>query len=250
MKELHYDEYDAYESVIDSEYFGISSAKVAIHKACISTNHQKELFKFLQDFPFSIITNEGNDPINNQWLGRTTKAFLTDINFQFRKKVTGDKESLDFLTTIANELPENVRIIQIAESAFLYSHFLNDPYLPRDKARKIYGDITKNSFHRKDRYFNLISKNSEIIGFTLFSVDKSVASARINLIAIDPSFTGRKIGQTLIKTLENYLIINDIEMLNVGTQFDNIIALNFYTTLGFKFVECSSIYHYWPKYIN
>lgn len=246
MKEIHYEEFDAFESVIDSEYFGISCAKVVIHKACLSTAKQKELFSFLQKFSFSIITNEGNDPINNHWLGCTTNAFLTDINFQFKKKVSVDNESLIISTTIANDLPENSKIIQIAETAFLYSHFLNDPYLPKDRARKIYGDITKNSFQKKDRYFNLISENGEIVGFVLFSIDVPDESARIILIAIDPNFTGRKIGQTLIKTLEGFLVKKDIHTLRVGTQFDNIIALNFYTSLGFKFVECNSIYHYWP----
>ncbi len=247
MKEIHYEEFDAFESVIDTEYFGISSAKAVIHKACFSNNKQMELFSFLRNFSFSIITNEGNNPINNHWLGCTTNAFLTDINFQFKKIVSGDDKSLEILTTITNNLPNNAKVIQIAETAFLYSHFLNDPFLPKDKAQKIYGDITKNSFQKSDRYFNLIRENSEIVGFVLFSIDKFDDSARINLIAIDPSFSGRKIGQTLIRTLENYLIKNDIHTLRVGTQFNNIIALNFYTALGFRFVECNSIYHYWSK---
>lgn len=244
---MHYKEFDAFESVIDSEYFGISSAKVVIHEACVSTKKQIELFNFLQEFSFSIITNEGNSPVNNHWLGCTTNAFLTDINFQFKKSLSDDNKPLEISTSITNDLPDNKKIIQIAETAFLYSHFLNDPYLPKEKARKIYGDITKNSFQRKDRFFNLFSENSEIVGFTLFTFDELDRSARINLIAIDPNFTGRKIGQTLVKTLENYLVEHGIETLRVGTQFDNIIALNFYTTLGFKFVECNSIYHYWPK---
>jgi len=247
LKEIRSEEFDAFESGIDTEYFGVLTAKVIIHKACFSTQKQIELFSFLQNFPFSIITNEGNDPVNNHWLGCTTNAFLTDINFQFKKNISPENECLEISTTIANDFPANSRIIQIAETAFLYSHFLNDPYLPIDKARKVYGDITKNSFHRKDRYFNLISENSKIVGFILFAIDQPDDSARIILIAIDPSLTRRKIGQTLIKTLENYLLKNNIHTLKVGTQFDNIIALNFYTTLGFKFVECNSIYHYWSN---
>ena len=246
MREIHCEEYDAYESAIDTVYFGIPSAKATLHKPCSSTKKQKDLFTFLQSYQFSIITNVGNDPINNHWLGSATNAFLTDINFQFKKNLSNEVVLLETSTTITNCLSENARIIRIAETAFLYSHFLNDPYLPKDKAKHIYGDITKNSFSKKECFFNLLSEASEVIGFILFTIDENESSARINLIAVDPNFTKQKNGVKLIKTLENYLVKKDIRTLKVGTQFDNIIALNFYTTLGFRFVECNSIYHYWP----
>ena len=124
---------------------------------------------------------------------------------------------------------------------------MNDPYLPVEKARAIYGDITKNAFRKKGRFFVIFETAEFIAGFLLFSMDTSTLYARIELIAIDQNHRGNSIGRSLITSMENYVGSKGIETIRVGTQLSNIDALNFYTSIGFKYLECNSIYHYWPS---
>jgi dTDP-4-amino-4,6-dideoxy-D-galactose acyltransferase len=245
LKELRREEYDAHESQIDTEYLGINSAKVVLRKGITSSQVQNELISFINDFEFTTIINKGNNAINNLWLCQKTNAFLTDVNVQLVKNVSFDREVDEKLTSISNNFPETKKIIWIAENSFHYSRFLNDPYLPLEKARKTYGDITRNSFGKGDRYFNVYQKDDEIVGYILFSLVTLESTARINLIAIDTNFLGQRVGHILINTLDNYLYLNDIHTLRVGTQIDNVGALNFYASIGFKYIESNSIYHYW-----
>jgi ribosomal protein S18 acetylase RimI-like enzyme len=246
MKKLSGDEFDASESPIDTEYFGISSAKVILKRACLDDQSQNNLLSFMRDFEFITIVNKANDPSNNRWLGEKTSAFLTDINMQLSKKVSITEKQDDNFLIVSDKFPENGQIIQIAETSFRFSRFLNDPYLPLEKARGIYGDITKNAFGKAGRFF-VVFKTAEVIaGFLLFSINVLTSSSTIELIAIDPNHKGRGIGRLLIRSTEHYVRGTRIDMIKVGTQLDNTDALNFYTSNGFNYFEQNSIYHYWP----
>jgi dTDP-4-amino-4,6-dideoxy-D-galactose acyltransferase len=246
LKKLSCEEFDAFESIIDTKYFGVASAKVVLKKACMIDQRQKELLDFLQDFEFIVITNKANDSSNNHWLGEKTKAFLTDINIQLNKKVSiGEKYDGGF-TVITDNFPENRQIIQIAEGSFKFSRFLNDPYLPVQKAKCIYADMTKNAFRKQGRFFVTIKETEVVSGFLLFSINQVISSSTIELIAIDQNFAGMGIGRSLISAMEHHVAKMGVETIRVGTQLNNINALKFYTSYGFNYCECNSIYHYWP----
>lgn len=247
QKQLSYTEFDATESKIDTDYFGIASAKVTLKKACKLKQRQIDLLNFLQDFEFISITNKSNNSFNNRWLGEKTKAFLTDMNIQLAKKVSIMEESNNGLTEIIDNFPGSKRMIRIAETSFRYSRFLNDPYLPIEKAKCIYGDITKNAFGKPGRFFAIIKSAQEIIGYLLFSINLQALSSTIELVAIDQNYQGRAIGRSLMRSIENYVGKMGMETIKVGTQLDNVDALMFYTSYGFKYFECHSIYHYWPS---
>jgi len=246
VKKLSRDEFDASESPIDTEYFGIPSARVVLKKACLDGRIQNDLLGFLQDFEFITIINKANDPSNNQWLGEKTSAFLTDINMQLSKKVSGTEKHDDHFLMVSDKFPEDSRIIQIAESSFKFSRFLNDPYLPPEKARLIYGDITKKAFGKAGRFFVVFRIAEVIAGFLLFSINVPASSSTIELIAIDLKQNGQGIGRSLIRSMEHYVSGEGIETIKVGTQLDNTSALKFYTLNGFNYFEQNSIYHYWP----
>ena len=245
MKTISSEEFSASESIIDTNYFGVKSAKVILKKACVSDQIQNELLNFLENFEFVVITNQANDPCNNQWLGEKSKAFLTDINVQFRKEASETK-GIPPSIRIADTFPENFQILRIAENAFTVSRFLNDPYLPVEKAKHIYADMARNAFGTKGRFFVTYQEKETIGGFLLFSIDFDHSSSTIELIAIDQSFIGRGAGRSLIRAMENYVFKEAVNTIKVGTQLNNMSALSFYTSCGFRYAECSSIYHYWP----
>jgi len=246
IKRLSCDEFEAAESPVDTGYFGISSARVIFKKACLNTQNQNDLINFTQDFEFITLINKANDPFNNRWLGEKTKAFLTDINIQLSKKVTVTEKSDEYLLMVSDRFPRDERIIQIAKTSFGFSRFLNDPYLPLEKARGIYADITKNAFGKAGRFFVVYNTGDIVSGFLLFSINPPASSSTIELIAIDTSQKGRGIGRALIKSMERYVKEKGVITIHVGTQLDNIAALKFYTLNGFSYFEQNSVYHYWP----
>ncbi len=250
MKRLLCEEFEAMESKIDAQYFGVASAKVVLKKACTQLELQCELLDFLNNFEFITIINKGNDPSNNRWLGEKTNAFLTDMNIQLTKEVSNIRQLNDECAIVANNLPENDKIIEIAETSFVYSRFYNDPYLSPVTARNIYVDITRNAFTKLDSYFVLINEGDITVGFLLFSIDKTSLSSTIKLLATDRNHKRRGLGSKLINILEGYLAEQGIKIIKVGTQIDNVDATNFYNDYGFKQFECNSIYHYWPLRID
>jgi ribosomal protein S18 acetylase RimI-like enzyme len=246
-RKLSSNEFEATESPIDTEYFGMPCARVILQKACVDVHSQDQLLRFLQQFEFTTIINRANDPSNNRWLGERTRAFLTDINVQLIKKISATEQPDDCFVMLSDRFPEDSHIIRIAETAFEFSRFLNDPYLPMDKARSIYADITKNAFEKAGRYF-VVFRTAEIAaGFLLFSIHPQDGSSTIELIAIDGKHKGQGIGRSLIQSMQRYVHENRIDTIQVGTQLENIGALKFYILNGFSFLEQNSVYHYWPS---
>lgn len=246
MKKLSYEEFDAYESKIDTEFFGVSSAKVVLKNPCISEHKQNELIQFMHDFEFIMIINKNNNSINNQWIGRKTKSFLVDINTQLKKQVKDAQQNRNQLIEITDNYSNNDQIIQIAEKAFLASRFLKDPFLSGEKAPHIYADIVNHAFGKKGRFFAIHKSNEKILGFILFSVNHPELSLTIELFAVDEQFIGQGLGKQLLDAIESYAFQNGIETIIVGTQLENYDAIKSYIKKGFKIFECNSVYHYWP----
>jgi ribosomal protein S18 acetylase RimI-like enzyme len=251
LKTFTCEEFDILESSIDTEYFGFSSAKALLKKPVVAEHQQDQLLDFLRQFEFVMISNKASDPINNHWIGERTSAFLVDVNIQLRKELPThqmikDRSPINHESSISDQFPEENQIVHIAETYFTNSQFLNDPYLPKDKARCIYGDIAKNAFGKPGRFFAVTRIAGVVAGFLLFSMDKKASSSRIQLIAVAHDFTRQGIGQALIRSMENYVFLQGASTVFVGTQFNNFGALKLYHSNGYAFSSCSSIYHFWP----
>ncbi|OED33129.1 hypothetical protein BHE17_11975 [Planococcus maritimus] len=225
----------------DSNYFGVNSAKVVIHEKM-----EEEEFNFLlqkvKKFEFVTFTNVNNNPFNNFLIGKMSAGFLVDTNMQFQKKVMGKVEPVAY--QIESNCKEIYEVTQIASEAFNYSRFFNDPKLDFEAAKNIYYNWVKNSFGRPDKYF-ILAEEKEIVGFLLFSLKED--NAIIELISLSAQAQGKGVGTKLISALENFAYEKEISSIRVGTQVDNIQAVNFYLNKGFKYNERSSVYHYWPR---
>jgi len=245
LKKLITSDYNALESDIDSIYFGVKSAKVYLFNGILSKIEQDKLIVFLDSFDFVTIFNKNNHPENCLWIGSRTNAFLSDINIQLEKTISESFTNDDNEVEISDNFPFNKNIIKIAETAFTYSRFINDQNLNKMKAKHIYADITRNAFNKPERFFCVIKKLNKIAGYSLFSFkgDRAI----IELIAIDDIYRGQKIGKVLINNLEHFSYLSRFKFLQVGTQLNNLSAINFYLSMGFKPIEINSIYHYWPS---
>jgi len=235
--------YDCIDLEWDTRYFGIKSARVNLN-GVIDENQQEEILKFCQDFEFVTIVNYNNLKENNYWIGKKTNAFLTDVNVQFEKELKVNKKKLENKGfQVKNNLPRNQQIIDIARKSFNYSRFFNDPNLSFDKAKNIYVHWTDSAFKKEDKFFVISRIDNKVAGYILFSTHKMTST--IELIAVEKKYQGKNIGRLLIRELEEYLIDKGILNIKVGTQLNNISAVNFYETMGFKVVSCRNIYHLW-----
>lgn len=247
MIAIKHEEYIAEESEIDSKYFDTRTLKVVLKRGITNSQNVDELIRLMQRYEFVIIINKTNNALNNRWLGLKTKAFLTDVNMQFVKTVSAGIKKNENDVTITDKMNFDHQLLRLAQISFKYSRFLNDPYLNSDKAKQIYKDIVINSFEKPNLFFATARTRGKTFGFSLFSMDNITQTSTIKLIAIDPKYKGAGTGRLLMHSIESYLSRVGISSLRVGTQLDNIDAINFYHTYGFIQDECNSVYHFWPS---
>lgn len=245
MEKLSAKNYECIPLKWDTEYFGISSARVNL-LGVADEDDIRQIMEFCQAYEFVTIANLYNRKENNLWIGQSTKAYLTDINMQFVKQVS-DISNYNGNIQISNNFDLSQRILDIAKEAFVYSRFFNDPRLDAALAAKIYRQWTLEAFKREDKYFCVYFKDKIAAGFLLFNIDKGADCSLIELVAVDKRYRGQKIGVSLLNASETFIGKAGISKIKVGTQGDNTAAMQLYTNCGFKYSYCSSIYHYWPK---
>lgn len=231
----------------DSEYFGVSSCRVGLNKEI----NQKDFMTMMQevkDYHFVSLNNHGNQAYNNYLIGKNTNAFLVDTNIQFIKRIKDNQETIDLLKlkfSINNRQQRNEEILNISKEVFAISKFTNDPFLKERKGELVYYHWAENAFKKEDKYFLKAQAqfNQKIYGFILFKIEEK--SAVIELIAVDKQQKGKHIGKNMLKYLDNYLSQLSIKTLKVGTQSDNVDAVNFYHSCNFKEKEKTTVYHWW-----
>ena len=230
----------------DTDFFGVKSGRIELFNE-VTVTEQREILEALENFEFTTIYNHNNNNENNAWIGEKLTASLKDVNVQFSMQLKEQNHDVDKDENIEikNNLGKNDDIISIAENSFLYSRFYNDKKLNQDKAAKIYRQWVTSAFNRESKFFLYYKLQERIIGFVLFSLNDSEAT--IELIAVDKLSSGKGIGNKMIRHLKKHLFNNDIEVLNVGTQVNNINAINFYIASGFKYSHCASVYHHWKS---
>lgn len=236
--------FHAFELTWDTEYFGCRSGKVVLEDR-LAMDEWGSILDFMNDFDFVTIFNTGNNMDNNIWIGRETKGFLTDMNVQFVKHRSQFGLREKHASHVFEAYPYDEGILAIAQSAFKYSRFFNDPWLPPEKSKNIYAHWAKSAFYKMGRFFITIKMEERLAGFLLFSLNPDM-SAVIELIAVDDIFSSCNIGKSLIARLESFLKDSDFQRIKVGTQINNIGSMGFYTSLGFSYQGCNSVFHYWP----
>lgn len=228
----------------DTDYFGISSARVNIC-GIVDEKGQEEIIEFCKDYDFVTISNLDNNKESNHWIGNRTNAFLADMNIHFLKVLSDKPDYQDEKTYVVNNLSWNEQIVDISMKSFNYSRFFNDPKLPRQQAKNIYLHWTKCAFVQENKYFVISEREGNVAGYILFSMsgDGSV----IELIAVDKKYQGQRVGKSLIHIMEVFVIDQGIKKIKVGTQINNISAAQFYNAMGFKYSGCGSVYHLWRR---
>lgn len=225
----------------DSTFFGLECGRLNLTDN-VTEEEIKNIKDQIKDYTFVSIWNCNNRHKNNQWIGKETNAFLADVNIQFFKKINTGKK--DKSVIISNHYPFDQEVLSIAENAYSHSKFIKDKKLKERGGERVYTEWIKNAFEKEDKYF-LILKEKETAGYILFLMTQD--EAVIELIATNECYRGQGIGRRMIQALEKFLVDHQIEKLNVGTQLDNIGAVNFYHHCGFDEVARHSVWHWWEE---
>lgn len=223
----------------DSNFFKVKCAKAILYGPLLK-HEWDELKSNFNSYEFISIENRNSEPVNSQFIGKETPAFLIDVNVQFSKKPELVKKPGN--VTIWNYMERYEQIIEMAE--FPYSKFIEDNEFYKRNGNQVYKQWVINSFNKPDKYF-AVSRNErgEINGFLLYSFIGCICT--IELMATAKDSMGKGIGTSLFKMVEYEAKYRGCDEIRVGTMIRNIGAINFYHKMGCKQVGCHQIYHLW-----
>lgn len=229
--------------VWDTEFFNLKCGRVVLNG---QFNEWGTLTDELDLYDFISIQNVDNEIETNERISELRGAFLADINIQFAKKVGKGIQYSTFDVYFAKDIPRKLLdSIKIEGSDFAYSKFECDKNFKALDGYKVYKEWIKNSLKSDNKYFLICEKDNEVISFILYSISEK--NARIELVKVDKKYQSMGIATKMIRHLEFKLNRQKINELIVGTQVNNINAINLYHKLGFKETVHTSVFHLWKK---
>lgn len=172
------------------------------------------------------------------------KKTYTETKVIFSKMIIENNAPIDENISIARKNDSKKQIYNLALESGKFSRFNLDKNFKRSEFKKLYYKWVDNSFNKEFADAVLVYKfENEIIGFVTYKILYDFAT--IGLIAISPLYQGKGIGRKLINAVEIELVNRQIGELRIATQFQNEIACEFYTNLGYQIIENKIVNHYW-----
>jgi len=237
----------------DTNFFHIKCGRAIIEDNNTNFSHFKRQFN---NYDFVSIQNVGNSIIINKKIADYTGAFLADINVQFEKKINLNNiesgsivelnEDIAFQILKATEVSAEMREkMLVEEDDFKYSKFVCDPELKRRNGYLVYKEWIKNACADRNKYFIVLLDKGDVKAYILYALSNGVCT--IELVKVNKEFQGKRIATLMIKKIESVMANSSVVALRVGTQFNNIPAMNLYHSLGFKEISRTSVFHCWRK---
>lgn len=226
----------------DSNFFSLNVGKVDF------SNEGYNLLDCgdIERFDLLYLYNPGNlSDVNNFISIKFPKALLCDVNIQFKmennfKHITKTKS--DNIQVIKRD----ESLFEITEDMYIFSRFYSDPRIDNKKANKLYISWLENSFDMENKEIIGYYKANKLVGFLLYRIENN--ELVIELIRVENEYRNMGIAHQLIEYViyENF-INKSLSNIIVGTQINNIPAMNLYSSCGFKVSTITSIYHWWKE---
>ena len=230
----------------DTDYFGIPCGR-AILNAETTEEKLQQLVLELDNFAFVTLQNVGNCPDINRFIAQNTQAYLADVNIQFKKECTASALSeIKYPVVQAALLSESVsRQLTVDRSDFIYSKFVCDPEMDKRMGYKVYEKWLYNARFSENKYFIYCMDGDTVAAYILFSIQGRELT--IELVKVNTAYRGSHLASALMEALEGYAMSKECRVVHVGTQLNNIPAINLYHHLGFKDISRTSVYHSWNQ---
>lgn len=226
----------------DSEFFKMRAGRLIVEDVKELTD---QVFEQMKQYDFISIQNINNNQMVNVIIAEQTNAFLADVNIQFEKKIFyQEMEPQCHICSAASFGEKYSDIFLLACGGFKYSKFERDEGLLLRGGDRVYEEWVKNSVDDTNKFY-IYYVTTAVNGFILYRIEDDCAIIEIALV--DPLYQRQGIISKLIRSLEGALYEKGIKKLIVGTQMDNIPAINVYHKLGFSESKHVSVFHLWNK---
>lgn len=226
----------------DSQYFGCVSSRVDLIGTLTSTDILEIKHKIQKDV-FITLTNAKGLVENNKIITQELGCYLVDTNIHLiNEKLENDIKQKFACVLITDGSDDKNQIMNIAQTSFLQTRFYNDAHISNEKASNLYKNWIINALQNKKKYFCIFKCQDIVKGFLLFSKEE-FNRVNIELIAVDKEYRDEGIGSKMMMGLIQECI--DYDAISVGTQVENINAINFYTKNGFRISDVKYTYHLW-----
>ncbi|MCF0140854.1 MAG: GNAT family N-acetyltransferase [Mogibacterium sp.] len=229
----------------DTEFFGVKCGRLLVDDVSELSDVKDEDF---QKYDFTSIYNVNNEPTVNKWIGENTIAFLVDVNVQLEKKALSARDEADAEIIIENATEidkETVDQMSVERDDFKYSKFVRDEKLSERDGYCVYKEWLKNSLKAEHKYFAYYPSGDTVGGYILFSVNEEDKAVTIELAKVNENLRGRRVATRMLDAVERFAVLEGYRKLRVGTQMNNIPAINLYHSRGYKETSRTSVFHLW-----
>lgn len=132
---------------------------------------------------------------------------------------------------------DHKHVKKIAESAFRFSRFHADPKFGSALASRIKAAWAGNYFQGQRGHRMLVAEEQGCLAGFILLVEKPEVTT-VDLIAVDPSFQGRGLGQALLSAAEK-----KGRRICAGTQAANQTSCRLYKKCGYRVDKSESVFH-------
>lgn len=230
----------------DSEFFGFNVGRAFIYKG--DEAGAQEIYNLAKQDGFRIVyvvLNEW-DPSINEALIKTGARLIDKKTLYARTVAPEPKQACTFPVIAYDDRFFTNDLIELALASGKYSRFLVDEGFGKEPFEKLYMEWLRNSVNGKfaDKVWLAID-NNRVIGFVTAKKSAEEKSGQVGLIAVSEAYRGKKIGQALMNTCNDWYLANRLQQATVVTQGDNTPACKFYESVGYQVGKVEYYYHLW-----
>ena len=241
----------------DTNHFGIKMAKV--HSYFTSETNSKACSKLVN-------WSQENSVKHLSFRTNINNRISLDSFYENRFEVMANKymlrlvpkwfANINSIQELKNSNSLNIKKLkEIAKNSFNHGKFINDQYIPEEKAKGIYKQWLLNSLESNlyETYTHIVG--GEIVGFVLYSVGHGYHS-KLNqefphgfiwLIATDKKFKGKGYGKTMLNIVAKSIFERGCNVIYANTDSENLLALNMFQSVGFRTFNILQEIRLWLK---
>ncbi|MDD4309063.1 MAG: GNAT family N-acetyltransferase [Candidatus Cloacimonetes bacterium] len=232
----------------------------AVHKAWDSQFFGKEIYELVLD---DADTKNPAEILQAYptvfWQSQTNIGDFKHINLLLQSGFTWASNSVKFAKTSLNALPKQ-NVLTKARMEDLEQIRLYLPGLYTDSRYRIRGFFTEAD---ADRFYDIWLQKAysgdfddEILVLLMGDVAAGFVTlkylnqhAKIGLIGVNPAFTAKGIGTSILSSLEAHCQTMEISTISVQTQLANLPAIKLYAKMGYNITEITSWFYKAEKMI-
>jgi len=143
------------------------------------------------------------------------------------------------------------RIAQIARETYTPSRFFRDRHFPEQLARAYYAKWARNCCSGLAENVLVVQSRGVVCGFiTVRRITQREHAfygkgGIIDLVRVHPGYQSRGFGAQLTKSAIAWFRKSGVRFVLIGTEANNLPALNCYVEQGFRVQSASATFHYW-----